>query len=117
MLQGDERERQAENFRKMLVATANLFFRDLDRLTGVFMTLWFYLTPVMFTLELLQGANLGWVIYVNPMAPLILAWRQTFLEGWPSEWYVVVAAGWSVLFLIVGYLVYRAKQWQFAEVV
>jgi ABC-type polysaccharide/polyol phosphate export permease len=74
----------------LLIASINVFFRDLEHLMEVFLTLAFYLTPVLYPLALVPDR---WrpVVLVNPMTSLIHAWRDLFLhnalpgaELWPA---------------------------------
>jgi lipopolysaccharide transport system permease protein len=100
----------------LLVATCNLFFRDLERLTGIALLLWMYLTPVLFPAEMIPE-HLKWCVWANPMAALIISWREVLMGGGlpPGLW--AVAAGYAVLALAAGQLVYRALERRFAEIV
>jgi len=100
-----------------LVGTVNVFFRDLERLVGVLLTIWFYLSPVMFEMKLFEDRGLGWVMLANPMAALIVCWRSVFLEGRVDTVMFAAAAGWAVVMLGLGLSVYRGLHWRFAELV
>ncbi len=98
------------------VATCNLFFRDLERLTSIAMMLWFYLTPVVFS-EAMVPAAYRWLLYLNPMAMFIVCWRSLLLEG-VLPWAPLAAAmGYGLVVCWLGQRVYRALEWRFAEVV
>jgi len=99
-----------------IVATANLFFRDLERLTSILMLLWFYLTPVIYPTTL-WGEENQWALYVNPMASLIESWRAVFLYG-EMPWLLLgTAAAFAVAVFLAGVLLYRKLEWRFAEIV
>lgn len=100
----------------LLVATANLFFRDLERLTAILTTLWFYVTPVLFSADMIP-ASLRWIVAVNPMGGLIECWRSVLLKGVLPPDLCAAAAAYAVAAWGVGYLVYRRCEWRFAEVV
>jgi len=100
----------------MVVATANLFFRDLERLTGILTMLWFYLTPVTFAASMIPE-RFSWSIYINPMAGLVLCWRDVFLTGTMRWDYFGSAAGAALIALAAGLAVYQWKKWRFAEIV
>jgi lipopolysaccharide transport system permease protein len=100
----------------LLVATGNLFFRDLERLTLILTMLWLYLTPVIYPVSMVPE-RWRWGLYVNPVAPLIVGWRSLFMEGTLSFDLTVAGLGWAVLLMIVGYHTYRAVEWRFAELV
>lgn len=69
-----------------LVATATVFFRDVEHLLGVLFLPWFFLTPVLYSLELLPGAREhGWLIhllrYANPVTPYVEGIRGAIVQG------------------------------------
>lgn len=100
----------------LLVATSNLFFRDLERITGIAVMLWFFLTPVLYS-PALWGDDYQWALYANPMASLIVCWRDVFLSGtlrFELLWPAAVAA--AVLFG-AGTWLYKSLEWRFAEIV
>lgn len=100
----------------LVVASANLFLRDLERLTSVLTLLWFYATPVLFPIERIPEA---WrpLIVGNPAGALVTCWRSFFLEGAVPAGALAVAFLWGFALVGVGALVYRSLQWRFAEVV
>ena len=100
----------------LLVGTCNLFFRDLERLIVIFTMMWFFLTPILYPVATVPP-QYRWFLYVNPMASLVICWRQVFLEGTLPLHYFGAAAAWAVLVCVVGQCVYRKLQWRFAEVV
>jgi lipopolysaccharide transport system permease protein len=69
-----------------LLATANVFFRDIEHLTGVLFLPWFFLTPILYSLEQLPGAaDHPWLIdllrYGNPVTPYVESVRGAVLGG------------------------------------
>jgi lipopolysaccharide transport system permease protein len=100
----------------LVVASANLFLRDLERLTSVLTLLWFYATPVLFPIDRIPEA---WrpLIAGNPAGALVTCWRSFFLEGAVPAGALAVAFAWGFALVGVGALVYRSLQWRFAEVV
>ncbi len=102
----------------LLVATFNLFFRDLERLTMILTTLWFYVTPVLFPVDMIPE-GLKWMVYVNPMGTLIVAWRAVFLgEALPVPLGgVVILVVLAALIYFLGHKAYKSLEWRFAELV
>jgi len=85
----------------LLVSVGNVYFRDLEHITGVFMTIWFFLTPVLYPVEMVPS-DVRKFFTLNPAAPLIEAYRDIFFEGtWP-DWRVLLylALGYLLLFYI-----------------
>ena len=101
----------------LIVATSNLFFRDLERLTGIFLLLWFYLTPVIYPRTLLVDAGHEWALFVNPMASLIACWRDVLLRGTIRGDLLAAATAFALVSFVAGYGLYRAKERRFAEIV
>ena len=85
----------------LFVASCNLFFRDLERLAGVVVMLWFYATPVIYPVDMIPQ-RLKWATFANPMAPLIICWRSLFMGTPLSFFYLGQAAAWAVLIFMVG---------------
>jgi ABC-type polysaccharide/polyol phosphate export permease len=85
----------------LFIASIDVFFRDLEHLTDVFVGLiWFWLTPVIYPLEIVPDRYESWLL-ANPMTALIEGWRDLFLrnqvpgaELWPA---LVFAAGIAAL--------------------
>lgn len=100
----------------LVIASANLFLRDLERLTTLVLLLWFYATPVLYPVAMVPDAWRPLVAY-NPGGALVICWRQLFLEGTvPGDSFAAAWAG-GLALVAFGSFVYRSLQWRFAEVV
>jgi ABC-2 type transport system permease protein len=68
-----------------ILATANVFFRDVSHLVNVILLPLFFLTPVFYSLDNFPRQPPQWVIdvlrYGNPVTPYIEAIRATAIEG------------------------------------
>ena len=98
----------------LAIASCNVFFRDIERLLAMVMTVLFYLTPVIYEPRMVPAVFRP-IMAANPFAPLIVAWRALFLEGrvdWPSLQRATIAA---VISVIVGAIAFHRLQWKFAE--
>ncbi len=100
----------------LTVATCNLFFRDLERLTAITMHLMFYLTPIIYPIDQLPEQ---WrcLLWANPFAALITCWQGLFYGGSVSLNALAIAALWAAACLAVGGAVYKKTVWRFAEIV
>ena len=99
----------------LIVASINLFFRDLERLTGIFITLLFYFTPIIYP-ETMIPEKYKTLINLNPLAPLMISWRNLFLNGQLDPASLIVSLAYSIFAFILGYLIYKKLSWKFAEV-
>jgi lipopolysaccharide transport system permease protein len=84
-----------------LLATANVFLRDVEHFVSVLFLPWFFLTPILYSLEQLPGAaNHPWLIdvlrYGNPVTPYVESIRAAVLQG------VVVGPGLLLYVFMVG---------------
>ncbi len=100
----------------LILATFNLFLRDIERLVSILLNLVFYFTPILYSVELIP-TQYRHLIFFNPVAPLMVNWRNMLMDGTLDWGYLVVSLGYSLLFLGLGYVVYRKLSWRFAEVV
>ena len=98
----------------LVVASCSVFFRDLERLIGLGMTVLFYVTPVIYD-RMMVPAMFQPLIAVNPFTYLIVGWRSLLLDGrmdWPA---LGTAALIAVVVVVVGQAVFDRLQWKFAE--
>lgn len=98
------------------VASLNLFFRDLERLTALVVTFLFFLTPIVYSTSMIP-ARYQALVYLNPVAPIVLSWRELLLSGslhWP-----VIAGAYvhAMVVFAIGTGIYMKLSWKFAEVV
>ena len=99
----------------LLVSSINLFFRDLERLIIIFTTLLFYFTPIIYP-ETMIPEKYKNLLILNPIAPLMISWRNLFLSGTLNPASLMVCLAYSMLAFMIGYLVYRKLSRKFAEV-
>jgi homopolymeric O-antigen transport system permease protein len=85
----------------------NVFFRDVGQFFGIFLTFWFWLTPIVYpSAALSEGIRdaLAW----NPMAGLMTGFQQILVAGqwphWDALWPITVLA---VLFCFTGLRLFR----------
>lgn len=99
----------------LMLASLNLFFRDLERLTVIFMTILFYVTPIFYS-ETMVPSRFQSILRLNPLAPLMINWRSLFMEGTLRWEDLFLSLCYGVVFFTVGFFVYRKLSWRFAEV-
>jgi len=94
----------------LIVATWNVFYRDVQHIVIVALTLLFYLTPVFYRPQAV-AARYQIVYQLNPIAVLIKAYRAIFFEGtYPSVDSLLFAALASATIYALGYMVYNRQQ-------
>lgn len=66
------------------LGTLNVFFRDVGQIISVVLQFWFWLTPIVYTLQAMPEPAQK-LMKFNPLLPLIRAWQTVFLERvWPD---------------------------------
>jgi lipopolysaccharide transport system permease protein len=99
----------------LVLASLNLFFRDMEKLTSILLMFLFYFTPVLYALDNVPPEYQQWVM-LNPMAPLMISWRSVFMEGVMPWEYLGYAIVYAAFFAALGRAVYSKLVWRFAEV-
>ena len=69
----------------VLLATINVFYRDISQSVSVILQFWFWITPIVYAPTLIPErarAVLEW----NPMWPLIRAYQGIFLDKTAPDW-------------------------------
>ena len=99
-------------------AALNVFNRDVGQALGAIMTVWFWMTPIVWPPQNLSGRTLR-IIQLNPLYYLVEGYRNAFLYArplaalWPLDLYFWAAA--AALFVAGGVLFRRLKP-HFADV-
>jgi len=108
-----------------ILATLNVFYRDMQIILGVIMTAWFFLTPVFYPINAVpQEAHLLgisfnaqlWLRRLNPMASIIASYRDLLYWGAPTGMdFLLRTAVTALIMLVVGYLVFLRYSPRFGE--
>jgi lipopolysaccharide transport system permease protein len=99
----------------LLIAMANLFYRDVKYLFEIVLTVWMFATSVVYPTQLV-GGRLATVLALNPMTPIIDGYRATLLGGHsPFTTSFNVAALVAVALLAVAWLTFHRTEYAFAE--
>jgi lipopolysaccharide transport system permease protein len=105
------------------LAACNVRFRDVEYLTTILLTAYFYLTPVIYSITFIPekpvlGTGFTWrdLALMNPMARFAMAFRNVFydvrLPGAPTLFWV---AAWATLSFVSGHRFFVRRADRFAE--
>lgn len=101
----------------LLLSAANLFYRDVQYLFGLLITMWFYLTPVIYPTEIFPQAW-RWIFMINPMAVFINAYREVLFNATlPKFSSLGIGLTISLILLLVSYIFFKKLEKTFADVV
>jgi ABC-2 type transport system permease protein len=98
----------------LLLSTVAIYFADVTEMYNILLTAWMYLSPVIYTVEMLPQEYL-WVVKLNPMYYLINLFRAPIYEGViPPATDFLLAGGISLIVLLAGWFLFAAKADEFA---
>lgn len=99
------------------LSATNVFFRDIENVIGLLLMLWMYLTPIIYSSQLIP-AHLQLLFYANPMTAIINAYREVILFGTAPSWNLFAySALLSCTILVSGYLYFKKMSRYFADVI
>lgn len=97
------------------LAGLNLYFHDVRYLVGVGLTLWFYLTPIIYYVDIVQD-RYRFIFDVNPNALLIEAYRRVVLmDTSPGIDRLLLGLAIATVTFLVGYYLFKKMERGFAD--
>jgi ABC-2 type transport system permease protein len=103
----------------MLFAAVNVYFRDMQQLLAIITIVWFYLTPVIYPISLVQHKLHGLIFdmyLANPATAFVTAFRTVLYSGAiPSLRVTVTCILSAVIMLAIGWSVFERLEPRFAE--
>jgi len=91
----------------LIMATINIFFKDINHLWSVITRLGFWTAPIIIPLDKIQGIA-PQLLYIHPATPVIMNVRNCLFYGELPDW-VFFTWGWvyaSIVF-IIGYVLFK----------
>lgn len=112
----------------LMLAVANIFFRDTQHLVGIVMQIWMYLTPIIYPVSLVENASkhvgglLGTNITVldiyelNPLIHYVTAFRNMMYDNrFPDLSDTLACIAWAAVALTLGMIVFARHEKKLAE--
>ena len=101
----------------IIVSSLTTKYRDLTNLVGFGVQLWMYATPVVYPTSQIPE-KYHWLIALNPMAPIIEAFRYSFLgAGTVHTWQLALSGATTMLILFVGIVLFSRIEKSFMDTV
>ena len=93
------------------LASTSVFFRDIQYLWGVFISIWMYATPIIYPISIIPKEYIWLYENLNPMVNYVNQFRSVILNS-PDLYFYQFAQGFVVafVFLAVGLFVFGKKQ-------
>ncbi|MCL2214230.1 MAG: ABC transporter permease [Treponema sp.] len=99
-----------------IVSAVDVYFRDLSQITGIIAMAGQFCTPILFSLSSVPE-NLRPTIMLNPLAPVIIAYREVLYYGnVPELDSLIFPAIAGFIILIIGFIIFDRLKRRFAEV-
>ena len=97
------------------LAALNVTFRDTQHTLGVLLQMLFYLTPIFYDLNSVPKEFQPFY-QLNPMVPLIEAYRAILLKGTPPDWQALLIVSLVVAVILpIGLAIFRRQSNTFVE--
>ena len=97
----------------MILATISVFFRDMEYLWDVLLTLIMYSSAIMYYPEKLMKSGYYWILKFNPLFCVITNFRDAIM-GQPMEWnYLLTALEIGIVLSLIGTYMFYKKQDEF----
>ncbi len=97
----------------LILATVSVFLRDMFYIYGVVITLWTYMTPIMYDISMIPGA-LQFIFKLNPLYWFIYFARDIILYNQVPGINVWIYCGlFAVVFLVLGIIIFKKNQDKF----
>jgi lipopolysaccharide transport system permease protein len=99
----------------LALSALNVFYRDVQFIWQVLLQIGFYATPILYTIDIFPQ-NLQRFILLNPIARILNSARDTIIYSSPAKTedllFMVLS---SIVFLLVGYIIFSRFEPEFAE--
>ena len=97
----------------ILLATLNVFFRDIEYLWNVATLIIMYLCAIFYPVERLMASGWAWLLDLNPLYGCIELMRGAFMGYQAAPYYMAYPLAFGVVSIIVGLIFFKAKQDEF----
>jgi len=101
----------------LFLSWTNLFYRDIQYLLSLILTLWFYLTPIIYPIEFFPE-KYRFIFKFNPMSVFINAYRQVLLGGdFPRFESLGIGIAISLIAFLVSYSLFKNVEKTLSDIV
>jgi lipopolysaccharide transport system permease protein len=85
----------------------NVFFRDVGQFFGIFISFWFWFTPIVYPATILPE-KLQPYMNINPMTRLVTAFQVVLVNGqWPNWYSLWPVSALAILMCVIGFGLFR----------
>ncbi len=99
----------------LALSALNVFYRDVQFIWQVLLQIGYFATPILYTIDIFPK-NLQKFVLLNPIARIIISARDTIIYSSPAKiedlFFMFIS---SIVFLIVGYIIFSKLEPRIAE--
>lgn len=97
----------------LILSALYLMFRDLKYLYDIFTLLLMYVSAIFYSIDV-YDIHVQYLFYLNPIYVYIRYFRKIILDGdIPEPTFHLLAAGYALVALIIGAVIYKKKNYKF----
>ncbi len=99
----------------LMLSALTVYFRDIQHLYSVLLTVWMYLTPIIYPMSLLDGSKaMQTIIRCNPLYYYVEYFRDVMMYNTvPNLWDNLICIGIALITLALGCLIFSKAQKKF----
>ena len=102
----------------MIFSSVTTKYRDLQIMLNKVISLWVYITPVIYPLSMVTNPKLHLAMSLNPVTPVMEAMKFSLLGAGQFSWlWLAYSAGFTLLLLIFGLMLFNKVQKSFMDTV
>ncbi len=99
----------------LILAAVDVYFRDMEYITGVITMIWIWLTPIMYSLDNVSP-KLSAILGLNPMTHVIRTYQNIlYYKVAPTFKSIAILAIFSLIILVIGECIFMRLEKHFAE--
>lgn len=101
-----------------LVASLNVFIRDVEQIVGVILQVGFWATPIFWDINMMPE-KVQFILKLNPVYYIVQGYRESFIDFvpfWNHAMYTLYFWCFTAMTLLLGAYVFRKLKPQFADV-
>ena len=101
-----------------MISALNVAYRDFRHVVPFLLQIWFYGTPLIWSLNIVNEPRLRLLVALNPMCGIVEAYRWAILPGWPLDGAVLgVSTASAACLLLAGLKYFRKVEKDFADII
>ena len=98
----------------LVLASLNVYIRDIGILSRSFASVWFWLTSVIFVFP--EDSKAAILYYINPVAGIVGNVRNVMLFDLPMNWsYLICSFTWTIVLFVIGGYMFKRLEGRFID--